>query len=164
MQRRVVELLGRVEHRQLTQLLLAVNDNINNQLLRYERYNNNIPPAAAAAASAVTSTDDVLLEVAAGPGECSVLLHAHTVAMPYLMLAVNEFSLSVSPIGGAMALEPEKPKPDFQVTVPLFTFKLNSLCLQSTYCKNVFLRMWISLVLMSQSQKSLICRQDMKTQ
>ena len=81
MQRRVVELLGRVEHRQLTQLLLAVNDNINNQLLRYERYNNNIPPAAAAAASAVTSTDDVLLEVAAGPGECTVLLHAHTVAM-----------------------------------------------------------------------------------
>ena len=80
MQRRVVELLGRVEHRQLTQLLLAVNDNINNQLLRYERYNNNVPPAAAgpagaaAAASAVTSTDDVLLEVAAGPGGCSVLL------------------------------------------------------------------------------------------
>ena len=123
MQRRVVELLGRVEHRQLTQLLLAVNDNINNQLLRYERYNNNIPPAAAAAASAVTSTDDVLLEVAAGPGECTVLLHTHTVAMQYLMLAVNEFSLSVSPIGGAMALEPEKSKPDFQVTIPLFTLK-----------------------------------------
>ena len=81
MQRRVVELLGRVEHRQLTQLLLAVNDNINNQLLRYERYNNNVPPAAAgpagaaAAASAVTSTDDVLLEVAAGPGGCSVALY-----------------------------------------------------------------------------------------
>ena len=47
----------------------------------------------------------------------------HTVAMQYLMLAVNKFSLSASPIGGAMALEPEKSKPDFQVTIPLFTLK-----------------------------------------
>ena len=39
------------------------------------------------------------------------------------MLAVNDFSLSASPIGGAMALEPEKSKPDFQVTIPLFTLK-----------------------------------------
>ena len=64
MQRRVVELLGIVENRDLTSHLLDVNDNINNQLLRYERYSKNIP---APAASNVTSTDDVLLEVAAGP-------------------------------------------------------------------------------------------------
>ena len=64
MQRRVVELLGLVENRDLTSQLLDVNDNINNQLLRYERYNKNSP---APAASNVTSTDDVLLEVAAGP-------------------------------------------------------------------------------------------------
>ena len=64
MQRRVVELLGLVENRDLTSQLLDVNDNINNQLLRYERYNKNTP---APAASNVTSTDDVLLEVAACP-------------------------------------------------------------------------------------------------
>ena len=64
MQRRVVELLGLVENRDLTSQLLDVNDNINNHLLRYERYNKNTPGPAA---SQVTSTDDVLLEVGAGP-------------------------------------------------------------------------------------------------
>ena len=66
MQRRVVELLGVVENRELTSHLLDVNDNINNQLLRYERYNKNIPASvrdACSSSSQVTSTDDVLLEV-----------------------------------------------------------------------------------------------------
>jgi len=61
MQKRVVELLGVLDNRELTSMLLDINDNINNQLLRYQRYNKNIP------ASAVASTDDVLLEMAAGP-------------------------------------------------------------------------------------------------
>ena len=74
MQRRVVELLGVVENRELTSHLLDVNDNINNQLLRYERYNKNIPTAREACSSSqVTSTDDVLLEVPAGPGRTYVL-------------------------------------------------------------------------------------------
>lgn len=89
MQRRVVELLGLVENRDLTSQLLDVNDNINNQLLRYERYNKN---SSAPAVSNVTSTDDVLLEVAAGP-----ISHS-----------------TEEPILGAMALAPRKPKQDFQ--------------------------------------------------
>ena len=64
MQRRVVELLGVLDNRELTSMLLDINDNINNQLLRYQRYNNNKNNPA----SAVASTDDVLLEIAAGPG------------------------------------------------------------------------------------------------
>ena len=72
MQRRVVELLGLVENRDLTSQLLDVNDNINNQLLRYERYNKNTPGPAALN---VTSTDDVLLEVGAGPIQKRMFVH-----------------------------------------------------------------------------------------
>ena len=49
MQGRVVELLSVVENRELTSLLLDINDNINNQLLRYERYTNNIPSTSQSA-------------------------------------------------------------------------------------------------------------------
>ena len=56
MQKRVMELIGVVENRELTSLLLDVNDNLNNQILRYERYKANNP----------TSTDEVLLEMAVG--------------------------------------------------------------------------------------------------
>ena len=52
MQRRVVELLSVVENRELTSLLLDINDNINNQLLRYERYTNNIPSSSQSAVAA----------------------------------------------------------------------------------------------------------------
>ena len=72
MQRRVVELLGLVENRDLTSQLLDINDNINNQLLRYERYNKNTPGPVA---SNVTSTDDVLLEVGAGPIQKRMFVH-----------------------------------------------------------------------------------------
>jgi len=48
MQSRILELIGVVENRELTSILLDVNDNMNNQLLRFERYNNNINGKAAA--------------------------------------------------------------------------------------------------------------------
>ena len=61
MQRRVVELVGVVENRELTSMLLEVNDSFNNQMLRYERYKANVQ-------SNPTSTDEVLLEMAGGQG------------------------------------------------------------------------------------------------
>ena len=59
MQKRVMELIGVVENRELTSLLLDVNDNLNNQILRYERYKANV-------LNNPTSTDEVLLEMAVG--------------------------------------------------------------------------------------------------
>ena len=59
MQKRVMELIGVVENRELTSLLLDVNDNLNNQILRYERYKANVH-------NNPTSTDEVLLEMAVG--------------------------------------------------------------------------------------------------
>lgn len=38
MQQRVLELIPRVLHEQLTEELLLINDNLNNVFLRYERY------------------------------------------------------------------------------------------------------------------------------
>lgn len=38
MQQRVLELIPRILHEQLTEELLLVNDNLNNVFLRYERY------------------------------------------------------------------------------------------------------------------------------
>ena len=55
-----MELLGVVENRELTSILLDVNDNLNNQLLRYERYKGNVQQINP------TSTDEVLLEIATG--------------------------------------------------------------------------------------------------
>ena len=54
-----MELIGVVENRELTSLLLDVNDNLNNQILRYERYKANV-------LNNPTSTDEVLLEMAVG--------------------------------------------------------------------------------------------------
>merc|ERR1711964_333348 len=62
MQRRVVELVGVVENREITSILLDVNDNLNNQMLRYERYKANVQ-------NNPTSPDEVLLEIAAGGQE-----------------------------------------------------------------------------------------------
>ena len=62
MQRRVMALIGEVENRELTEILLDVNDNLNNQMLRYERYKGNVQ-------NNPTSTDEVLLELAAGGQE-----------------------------------------------------------------------------------------------
>ena len=106
MQRRVVELLGVVENRELTSHLLDVNDNINNQLLRYERYNKNIPTAREAfSSSQVTSTDDVLLEVPAGPGR------KYYEFGPYRIIQI--LVLRPDPIGG-ITLKP-KNNPEYQV-------------------------------------------------
>ena len=55
-------LIGEVENRELTEILLDVNDNLNNQMLRYERYKGNVQ-------NNPTSTDEVLLELAAGGQE-----------------------------------------------------------------------------------------------
>ena len=101
-----MELLGLVENRDLTSQLLDANDNINNQLLRYERYNKNSP---APAASNVTSTDDVLLEVAAGPISQGMFYCLAGSEHKFPFLTATE-----EPILGAMALQPRKPKQDFQ--------------------------------------------------
>ena len=62
MQTRVLDLIGVVEDRELTSILLDINDNMNNQLLRFERYNNNVDGKPLAG----LSTDDILLEVPLG--------------------------------------------------------------------------------------------------
>lgn len=45
MQQRVLELIPRVQHEQLTEELLLINDNLNNVFLRHERYLS--PPCSA---------------------------------------------------------------------------------------------------------------------
>eukprot|EP00088_Acartia_fossae_P062352 TRINITY_DN7521_c0_g1_i1.p1 TRINITY_DN7521_c0_g1~~TRINITY_DN7521_c0_g1_i1.p1 ORF type:complete len:237 (-),score=82.28 TRINITY_DN7521_c0_g1_i1:366-1076(-) len=45
MQKRVVQLLQVIEHRELMQSLLDCNDSFNNVFIRYERYKRNQPPA-----------------------------------------------------------------------------------------------------------------------
>jgi len=63
MQARIVDLIGVVENRELTSILLDINDNMNNQLLRFERYNNNVNGKAPTG----LSTDDIMLEVPLEP-------------------------------------------------------------------------------------------------
>eukprot|EP00092_Neocalanus_flemingeri_P017591 GFUD01019032.1.p1 GENE.GFUD01019032.1~~GFUD01019032.1.p1 ORF type:complete len:399 (+),score=125.56 GFUD01019032.1:45-1241(+) len=63
MQTRVLDLIGVVENRELTSILLDINDNMNNQLLRFERYNNNVTGKAPTG----LSTDDIMLEVPLEP-------------------------------------------------------------------------------------------------
>jgi len=60
----MLELIGVVENRELTSILLDVNDNMNNQMLRFERYNNNVNGKATA--SGGISTEEMLLEVPLG--------------------------------------------------------------------------------------------------
>ena len=50
-----------VDQREITSLLLDVNDDINNHMLRYERYNNNTEKQSMEVAG--ISTDDVVLLV-----------------------------------------------------------------------------------------------------
>jgi len=65
MQARVLDLLGVVENRELTSILLDLNDNMNNQLLRFERYNNNYNEKRPKE-NVTLSMDDILLEVPSG--------------------------------------------------------------------------------------------------
>merc|ERR1711974_103947 len=67
----VVELLAAIDQREVTSLLLDMNDDINNQLLRYERYKNNrrrvsqCSRGAEGGEEAALSTNDVVLELSA---------------------------------------------------------------------------------------------------
>ena len=74
MQRRVVELVGVVENRELTSILLDVNDNLNNQMLRYERYKANVK---AKVQNNPTSTDEVLLEIPGGQGRANLVKYLY---------------------------------------------------------------------------------------
>ena len=59
----MLELLAVVDQREITSLLLDVNDDINNHMLRYERYNNNTEKQNMDSEVAGISTDDVVLLV-----------------------------------------------------------------------------------------------------
>ena len=98
MQRRVVELVGVVENRELTSILLDVNDNLNNQMLRYERYKANVE-------NNPTSTEEVLLEMAGGQGGVK-------------FINCEKYKLNCSELLGATAIEPTTAAPEYQVSTP----------------------------------------------
>lgn len=50
MQGRIVELIGRINHDEITAELLRLNDELNNLFLRHQRYEKNRDPASASAA------------------------------------------------------------------------------------------------------------------
>lgn len=53
MQNRIVELIGRVTHDEITAELLRLNDELNNLFLRYQRYEKNRDPQNASTPSAI---------------------------------------------------------------------------------------------------------------
>lgn len=53
MQNRIVELIGRVNHDEITAELLRLNDELNNLFLRHQRYEKNRDPQSAATPSAI---------------------------------------------------------------------------------------------------------------
>jgi len=63
MQARVLELIGIVQHREITASLLDINDNMNNELLRFERYMNNCGEKSKVKDPEALSPDEVLLKV-----------------------------------------------------------------------------------------------------
>jgi len=63
MQARVLELIGIVQHREITASLLDINDNMNNELLRFERYMNNCGEKSKRKDPEALSPDEVLLKV-----------------------------------------------------------------------------------------------------
>jgi len=81
MQARVLELVGLVQHRDLTASLLELNDQMNNQLLRFERYKNNTSAEIGAAKSPGSSDeafspDEVLSLTQPAPAAASACLPA----------------------------------------------------------------------------------------
>lgn len=60
MQGRIVELIGRINHDEITAELLRLNDELNNLFLRHQRYEKNRDPQS------VTSTPSAILGVAMG--------------------------------------------------------------------------------------------------
>jgi len=63
MQARVLELIGIVQHREITASLLDINDNMNNELLRFERYMNNCGEKSKVKDPEALSPDEILLQV-----------------------------------------------------------------------------------------------------
>jgi len=63
MQVRVVELIEVVQHREITATLLDINDNMNNQLLRFERYMNNCGEKSKSKDMEVLKPNEVLMQV-----------------------------------------------------------------------------------------------------
>lgn len=53
MQNRIVELIGRINHDEITAELLRLNDELNNLFLRHQRYEKNRDPQAPVAPSAI---------------------------------------------------------------------------------------------------------------
>lgn len=53
MQNRIVELIGRVTHDEITAELLRLNDELNNIFLRYQRYEKNRDPKNTSTPSAI---------------------------------------------------------------------------------------------------------------
>ena len=66
MQARVLELIGIVQHREITASLLDINDNMNNELLRFERYMNNCGEKSKVKDPEALSPNEVLLKVPQG--------------------------------------------------------------------------------------------------
>jgi len=67
MQARILELIGIVKDGGLTAKLLETNDNMNNQLLRFERYKNNMKPQRQEKDPDAFSPDEVLLQLPSKP-------------------------------------------------------------------------------------------------
>jgi len=63
MQVRVLELIGIVQHREITATLLDINDNMNNEILRFERYMNNCGEKSKVKDPEALSPDEILLQV-----------------------------------------------------------------------------------------------------
>ena len=66
MQARVLELIGIVQHREITASLLDINDKMNNELLRFERYMNNCGEKSKVKDPEALSPDEILLQVPQG--------------------------------------------------------------------------------------------------
>lgn len=66
MQERVVELIGKLAHDELTAELLQINDEMNNLFLRYSRFSKNkTMPASALVAQAIGATSSAGMSAAA---------------------------------------------------------------------------------------------------
>ena len=63
---RVVELIEVVQHREITATLLDINDNMNNQLLRFERYMNNCGEKSKSKDTEAFKPNEVLMQVPKG--------------------------------------------------------------------------------------------------
>ncbi|XP_071983968.1 target of Myb1 membrane trafficking protein-like [Engystomops pustulosus] len=110
MQQRVLELIPRVTHEQLTEELLIVNDNLNNVFLRYERFERMFQTSGQTSRPAETTPSNIdtspsLIDL----GTASAAAQAPVSALSAQLASINMTSGSVS--GTLKSLEQEK-KPD----------------------------------------------------